>query len=80
MRFSVVVAATTDRCVYLRRSPLNDREKSEGETPIVTVAPATSEITLVTNVKRTKTYTFDKVLLAALCFAKRAAHTRCSNV
>jgi hypothetical protein len=46
-------------------SPLNNREKEEGEASVVTVSPLTNEISLQTtlttaSLKRSKTYTFDK--------------------
>ncbi len=48
------------------RRPLSTREKEEGEASVVTVSPATNEIALSTtlstaSLKRSKTYTFDKV-------------------
>ena len=46
--------------------PLSAREKEEGEAAVVTVMPATNEVSLATTLstgtlKRNKTYTFDKV-------------------
>lgn len=49
--------------------PLSEREKGEGETPIVTVSPATNEIAVSTQLKRSKSYSFDKVHIVTLALS-----------
>jgi hypothetical protein len=57
--------------LYYLLSPMNEGEKSAGEVPVVSVAPAAGEITVGSTVKRTKTYTFDKACAVPLIFTAR---------